>query len=83
MPLGTASLYLLARRAGPLALPVVFFAAVLLAALPVGLVYQKYFDPLALIAVALLARKGDLERPVDHAGIVLAYAAFVAYALTF
>jgi hypothetical protein len=83
VPLGAAALYLLARREGALSLPVVMFASVLVAALPVGLVYQKYFDPLALIAVALLARRGDLERPVDHAGIALACAAFAAYALTF
>jgi hypothetical protein len=83
VPLGTASLYLLARRAGPLALPVVFFAAVLLAALPVGLVYQKYFDPLALVAVALLAHYEDLDYGSDYAGIALAGAAFAAYALSF
>jgi hypothetical protein len=83
VPLGTASLYLLARRAGPFALPVVFFAAVLLAALPVGLVYQKYFDPLALVAVALLARYEDLDYGSDYVGIVLAGAAFAGYALSF
>jgi hypothetical protein len=83
VPLGAAALYLLARWVGPRSLPVVFFAAVLVAALPVGLVYQKYFDPLALIAVALLVRKGDLDRPIDYAGMALAGAAFVAYALSF
>jgi hypothetical protein len=83
VPLGAAALYLLARREGPLSMPVVVIAAVLIAALPVGLVYQKYFDPQVLIVVALLARAGDLERPPDFAGIALAGAAFAAYALTF
>jgi Dolichyl-phosphate-mannose-protein mannosyltransferase len=83
VPLGAASLYLLARRSGPLSLPVLLFAAVLLAALPVGLVYQKYFDPLALIAVALLARDEDLDYASDFAGIGVAAAAFAAYALSF
>ena len=55
----------------------------LLAALPVGLVYQKYFDPLALVAVALLAHYEDLDYGSDYAGIALAGAAFAAYALSF
>jgi hypothetical protein len=83
VPAGAASLYLLACRSGPLSLPVVFFAAVLIAALPVGLVYQKYFDPLALVAVALLAREEDLDYASDFVGIALALAAFAAYALSF
>jgi hypothetical protein len=83
VPLGTASLYLLARRNGPLSLPVLFFGSVLLAALPVGLVYQKYFDPLALAAVALLVRDEDLDYITDFGGIALACAAFAAYALSF
>jgi 4-amino-4-deoxy-L-arabinose transferase-like glycosyltransferase len=83
VPLGTASFYLLVRRNGPLSLPAVFFGAVLLAALPVGLVYQKYFDPLALAAVALFARDEDLDYITDYGGIALACVAFAAYALTF
>lgn len=83
VPVGAASLYLLARRDGYFSLPVLFFGSVLLAALPVGLVYQKYFDPLALTAVALLARDEDLDYASDYLGVVLAGAAFAAYALTF
>ena len=37
-------------------LPAVAFAFFLLAALPVRLVYQKYFDPMALVTLALLSR---------------------------
>jgi hypothetical protein len=83
VPLGTVALYLLARRTGPASLPVVYFAAFLVTALPVGLVYQKYFDPFALLAVALLARPPDLREPADYTGIAVAAAAFVAYALSF
>jgi hypothetical protein len=83
VPMGAAALYLLARREGGLSLPVVFFGAFLLASLPVGLTYQKYFDPLALIAVALMARDRDLDRPVDYAAVGAAGAAFVAYAVSF
>jgi len=83
VPFGAAALYLLARREGGPSLPVVFVAAFLLAALPVGLVYQKYFDPMALIGVALMARQGDLARHADYAGVAVAAAAFVAYALSF
>ena len=81
VPLGALSLYMLVARAGPYSLPVVYFAAFLLAALPVGLVYQKYFDPFALLALALLVRPPDLETRGDYAGIALLSAGFVAYAL--
>jgi hypothetical protein len=83
VPLGAVALYLLVRRAGPASLPAVYFAAFLLAALPVGLVYQKYFDPFALLAVALLVERPDLERRTDYFGIALLALAFVAYALSF
>ena len=83
VPLGALALALLVRRAGLLSLPVVYFAAFLVAALPVGLVYQKYFDPFALVAVALLVRPGDLRGRGDYAGIALAGLAFVAYAFSF
>jgi hypothetical protein len=49
----------------------------------VGLVYQKYFDPFALLAVALMLKPPDLREWVDYAGIAVAAAAFVAYALSF
>jgi hypothetical protein len=83
VPLGAVALFLLARREGPLSLPVVYFASFLVAALPVGLVYQKYFDPFALLAVALLARPPDLRERADYAGVAVLAAAFVAYALSF
>jgi hypothetical protein len=61
----------------------VYLAFFLLAALPVRLSYQKYFDPFVLLALALLARPPDLRRRWDYAGIALLYVAFVTYALSF
>jgi hypothetical protein len=83
VPLGAAAAALLARRAGWAALPSVYLGAFLLAALPVNLVYQKYFDPFMLLAVALYARPPDFRTPWDYAGIALICAASVAYALSF
>jgi hypothetical protein len=83
VPLGCLTVILLVRRAGVESLPAVYLAAFLIAALPVRLVYQKYFDPFALLALALLARPPDLRTRSDYAGIVLLCAAFVAYAISF
>jgi len=83
VPLGAAAAALLVRRAGPAALPSVYLGAFLVAALPVNLVYQKYFDPFMLLAVALFARPSDLLRPSDYAGIALICVAGVVYALSF
>jgi 4-amino-4-deoxy-L-arabinose transferase-like glycosyltransferase len=82
VPLGAFALALLARRSRIDSLPTVWFAAFLLAALPVRLVYQKYFDPFALVALALFAKPPDLRRPLDYAGIGVLGVAFVVYALT-
>jgi hypothetical protein len=81
VPLGTVALAVLAARARLDSLPTVWFAAFLIAALPVRLVYQKYFDPFALLALALFVRPPDLRRPLDYAGIAVLGLAFVAYAL--
>jgi hypothetical protein len=83
VPLGCVVLYLLVSRAGVLSLPAVYLACFLLAALPVRLVYQKYFDPFVLLALALLARPPDLRTRWDYAGIAVMYVAFVAYAFSF
>jgi Dolichyl-phosphate-mannose-protein mannosyltransferase len=83
VPLGCIVLYLLVRRAGIWSLPAVYLACFLLAALPVRLVYQKYFDPFMLLALALLARPPDLRTRWDYAGIGVLYVAFVAYAFSF
>jgi hypothetical protein len=83
VPLGCVVLYLLVARAGVWSLPAVYLACFLLAALPVRLVYQKYFDPFVLLALALLARPPDLRTRWDYAGIALMYIAFVAYAFSF
>ena len=82
VPLGCVVLYLLVGRAGIWSLPAVYLACFLLAALPVRLVYQKYFDPFALLALALFAKAPDLRKPTDYAGIAVLAVAFVAYAVT-
>jgi hypothetical protein len=46
-------------------------------------VYQKYFDPFMLLAVALFARSLDFRTRWDYAGVALVCAASVAYALSF
>jgi hypothetical protein len=83
VPLGCVVVYLLVARAGIWSLPAVYLACFLLASLPVRLAYQKYFDPFALLALALLAHPSDLRTRWDYAGIGLLAAAFVAYALSF
>jgi hypothetical protein len=83
VPLGAAAAALLARRAGWTSLPSVYLAAFLIGTLPVNLVYQKYFDPFMLLAVALYARPVDLRRPRDYAGVAVVCVASVAYALSF
>ena len=83
VPLGAVAGALLARRAGWTSLPSVYLGAFLLGTLPVNLVYQKYFDPFMLLAVALFARPPDLRRPRDYAGVALVCVASIAYALSF
>jgi hypothetical protein len=83
VPLGCAASLLLVRRAGFGSLPAVYLAAFLIAALPVRLVYEKYFDPFMLLALALLARPPDLRTGWDYTGVALLCVAFVAYAISF
>lgn len=83
VPLGALAAAVLGWRAGWASLPSVFLGAFLVAALPVGLVYQKYFDPFMLLAVVLFARPMDFRGPRDYTGIALVCVASVAYALSF
>jgi hypothetical protein len=83
LPAGLLALWLLVRRAGVESLPAIAFGMFLLAALPVRLVYQKYFDPMALVTLALLARPPDLRTRRDYAGAAVLCVAFVAYAVSF
>ncbi len=83
VPLGCLALYLLVRRAGALSLPALFLGSFLVAALPIRLVYQKYFDPFVLIALALLVRPEDLRSRSDCGGLIVLAAGFVVYALSF
>ena len=80
VPFGAVALWLLARRAGLLSLPVVYLAAFLASTIVVRLVYQKYFDPFVLLGLILLMRPGDLRSPADYAGIAALGVAFLAYA---
>jgi hypothetical protein len=83
VPAGAVAGALLVRRAGWTSLPSVYLGAFLLGTLPVNLVYQKYFDPFMLLAVALFARPPDFRRPRDYAGVAVVCAGSVAYALSF
>ncbi len=83
VPLGAVAGALLGRRAGWTSLPSVYLGAFLLGTLPVNLVYQKYFDPFMLLAVALFARPADLRASSDYAGVAVVCVASVAYALSF
>jgi hypothetical protein len=83
VPPGAVGAALLIWRAGWASLPSVVLGAFLLAALPVALVYQKYFDPFMLLAVALFARPMDFRGPRDYGGIAIICLASVAYALSF
>ena len=83
VPLGAVTAALLARRAGWTSLASVYLGCFLVVALPVALVYQKYFDPFALLAVALFARAPDFREALDYAGVALVCAGSIAYALSF
>lgn len=83
VPLGCLALHQLVRRAGALSLEALLIASFLVAALTVRLVYQKYFDPFVLVALALLVRPADLREKLDYAGLAVLGAGFVAYALSF
>jgi hypothetical protein len=83
VPLGAVAGALLVRRAGWTSLPSIYLGAFLVGTLPVNLVYQKYFDPFMLLAVALFARPPDLRWPRDYAGVAVVCVASVAYALSF
>jgi hypothetical protein len=83
VPVGAVAGALLVRRAGWTSLPSAYLGAFLLGTLPVNLVYQKYFDPFMLLAVALFARPPDFRRPQDYTGVAVVCAGSVAYALSF
>jgi hypothetical protein len=83
VPVGAVAGAVLVWRAGWASLASVVLGAFLLAALPVALVYQKYFDPFMLLAVALFARPMDFRGPRDYVGIAIVCLGSLAYALSF
>lgn len=84
VPLGCALLALLVRRAGVRSLPVLLLGWFLLAQVATRLAYQKYFDPLILLALLLMltperlrgrrALLGPAAIALLSAGFVLAFA---------
>jgi hypothetical protein len=83
VPAGVVAAAMLVRRAGWSALPSVYLGAFLVGTLPVNLVYQKYFDPFMLLAVALFARPPDFRERRDYAGVAVVCVASVVYAVSF
>jgi len=61
VPLGCALLALLVRRAGIRSLPVLLLGCFLLAQVATRLAYQKYFDPLILLAMLLMLTPEQLR----------------------
>jgi hypothetical protein len=61
VPLGCALLALLARRAGARSLPLLLLGCFLVAQLATRLAYQKYFDPIVLLALLLVLTPGQLR----------------------
>jgi hypothetical protein len=83
VPAGCASLVALLTRVHGDVVPVAVAICFLASTVVVGLIYQKYFDPSALLIIALAARPGDLRRRESMAGAALLGIAFVLYAATF
>jgi hypothetical protein len=80
VPLGCAVLAALARRCGVRSLPVLLLGCFLVAQLATRLAYQKYFDPIVLLALLLMLRPEQLRDrrfAVGAALVVLLSAGFV------
>ncbi len=80
VPLGCAVLAAVARRAGWRSLPVLMLGCFLVAQLATRLAYQKYFDPIVLLALLLMLRPEQLrDRRVwaGAAAVLLLSAGFV------
>ena len=69
VPLGCAVLATVARRCGPRSLPVLLLGCFLLAQLATRLAYQKYFDPIVLLALLLALRPEQLRDRRVLAGV--------------
>jgi len=69
VPLGCAVLAMVARRCGPRSLPVLLLGCFLVAQLATRLAYQKYFDPIVLLALLLALRPEQLRDRRVLAGV--------------
>jgi hypothetical protein len=69
VPLGCAVLAMVARRCGPRSLPVLLLGCFLVAQLATRLAYQKYFDPIVLLALLLALRPEQLRDRRTLAGV--------------
>jgi 4-amino-4-deoxy-L-arabinose transferase-like glycosyltransferase len=81
VPLGGAFLGARWRRDDPL--PYVVLGWFLVSSVATRLLYQKYFDPIALLVVIFAVHPRELVRGKDLAGAAVLAAGFVAYALSF
>jgi len=82
-PLGAAAAVALIARAPDRLLSAGFAICFLVASLGVNLVFQKYFDPFALLLVCFAARPGDFTSAFRYIGVVVLACAFAVYALVF
>lgn len=80
-PLGGAVLGARWRRDDPL--PFVVLGWFLVSSLATRLLYQKYFDPIALLVVLFAVGPRELARRRELAGAAVLAAGFIAYALSF
>jgi 4-amino-4-deoxy-L-arabinose transferase-like glycosyltransferase len=69
VPLGCAVLAMVARRCGWRSLPVLLLGCFLVAQLATRLAYQKYFDPIVLLALLLALRPEQLPDRRTLAGV--------------
>lgn len=83
VPLGCAVLAGGARRLGGRSLPVLMLGCFLVAQLATRLTYQKYFDPLVLLACLLALRPEQLRTRRDLVGPALVLLLSVAYVAAF
>jgi hypothetical protein len=83
VPLGCAVLAMIARRCGLRSLPVLLLGCFLVAQLATRLAYQKYFDPIVLLALLLALRPEQLRDRRVLAGVGAIALLSVGFVLAF